>query len=65
MIPLSKFQNVSGKKFGKKLWMFTRYVLTILRILRTKFKYTKRNKKDKSNMNSITRRQNVKMILFT
>jgi hypothetical protein len=28
-------------------------------------KYTKRNKKEKSNMNSVPKRQNVKMILFT
>jgi hypothetical protein len=39
--------------------------LQSLEFLESNSKYTKRNKKDKSNKNSVTKRQSVKMILFT
>jgi hypothetical protein len=58
-------QENLAKIIGTKLWVFTRYVFTIPRIFRTNSKYTKRNKKEKLNMNSVIKRQNIKMIQFT
>jgi hypothetical protein len=57
MIALSKFQNVCVKKIGTKLYVFTRYIFTIPIIFKTGFKiHQEKQKKDKSDMNSVIKR---------
>jgi hypothetical protein len=66
MIPLPKFQNVSGKKNLEQNCGCLKDMSTqSLVFLVPNLKYTKRNKKEKSNINSFIKRQNFKMILFT
>jgi hypothetical protein len=66
MMPFSKFQNISGKKkLEQNCGCSQDMYLQSLEFSEPNSKYTKRNKKEKSNINSVTKRQNVKMILFT
>jgi hypothetical protein len=62
MIPLSKYKW--QKNLNQNCGCSQDMSLQSLELSEPNSKYAKRNKKEKSNMNSVTKRQNVKMILF-